>query len=156
MKKEKEREYRVVIKFKVTSETVEKGEDITRAALETMGLKIQSVKHITGLKSESQRNALHLWFDQIATEAQKRGQTVDMWIKHPTELKITESLLKDSFRATGEVMYGWKSTEDAKKDEFSEVVKLFDKAVIERLGIDIEFPNLQLLIDQDLNKNNDK
>lgn len=151
--KVKMREYRVVIKFKCQSETVEKGIGLVKEAMKVMGLNATSVKHISDLKSDSQRNALHLWFDQIATEAEVRGQTVDMWIKHPTEMKITESLLKDSFRAIGKKLYGWKSTEDAKKDELAVVVKIFDKAVLERLGINIPFPSIDVLIDRDLNNN---
>ena len=152
--KSREREYRVVINFKAKSETIEKGIELVKQALKLMGLNVISVKSVSEMKSDNQRNALHLWFDQIATEAERRGQTVDMWIKHPTEMAITESMLKDTFRATGKKMFGWKSTEDAKKDEFAIVQKLFDKAVIERLGIDIEFPNLDLLIDKSLNQNN--
>lgn len=147
------REYRVVINFKCQSETVEKGIALAKEEMKVIGLNVKSVKHISDLKSDSQRNSLHLWFDQIATETEVRGQTVAMWIKHPTEMKITESLLKDSFRAIGAKLYGWKSTEDAKKDEFAVVQKIFDNAVLERLGIDIEFPNIELLIDRDLNNN---
>ena len=151
--KVREREYRVVIKFKCQSETVEKGIALVKKAMEVMGLKVTSVRHISDKRSENQNNALHLWFDQIATEAEKRGLTIDKWIKHPTEMKITESMLKDSFRATGEAMYKKKSTAKLTKEEFSVIQKLFDKAVLERLGIDIEFPNLELLIDRDLNNN---
>jgi hypothetical protein len=151
--KSKEREYKVIINFKASSETQEKGIGIVKEAMKIMGLNAVSVKCISGLRSDAQNNALHLWLDQIATEAEKRGQTIDLWIKHPTEMNITESLLKDSFRTTGKKMYGKNSTADLTKEEFSEVQRLFDKAVLERLGIDIEFPNIDLLIDRD-NQNN--
>jgi hypothetical protein len=152
----KEREYKVVVKFKIKAETAEKGLGLVKEAFKTMGLDVVSVKNVSGLRSENQNNALHLWLDQIATEAERRGLTVDMWLKHPTEMKITESMLKDSFRATGEVMFKRKSTADLEKFEFSEVQRLFDKAVLERLGIDIPFPNLELLIDRDNNLTNNK
>jgi len=150
-KKPKPREYRVVIKFKTNSETADQGEALTREAIKFMGLDVVSVKYVSDKRSENQNNALHLWLDQIADEAERRGLTLDMWVKHPTEMKITESLLKDSFRATGRKMYGKKSTADLTKEEFSEIQRLFDKAVLERLGIDIPFPNIDLLIDQDNN-----
>ena len=151
--KSKEREYRVVINFKLSSETIKQGLDMVYKAIEFMGLNVVSVKCISGKRSENQNNALHLWLSQIADEADRKDLTIDLWVKHPTEMKITESLLKDSFRTTGYVMYKKKSTADLTKEEFSEVQRLFDKAVLERLGIDIEFPNIDLLIDRDNNLN---
>lgn len=144
----KKRDYRVVINFSVKSKTVAKGIEFVKEAMKTMGLNVISVKSIHGQRSDNQNNAVHLWFDQIAMEAQRQGLTVDMWIKKPAEMKITKSMLKDSFRAIGKAMYHKDSTAKLSKTEFSEVVFFFDKVVLERLGIDIEFPNLQLLIDR--------
>jgi hypothetical protein len=154
--KQKEREYKVVIKYKVSSETIERGIEIAKQSLKFIGLNVISVKPISTIRSENQNNALHLWLDQIAEFAEKNNMTVDKWILHPTEMNITSAMLKDSFRATAKIMYRKNSTADLTKLEFSEVVKLFDKAVLERLGIDIPFPNLDLLIDRDLNQNNNK
>lgn len=152
--KQKEREYRAVIKYKVSSTNIEQGVEIAKQSLKFIGLNVVSVKPISGIRSINQNNALHLWLDQIAEFAEQNNMTVDKWIKHPTEMKITSGMLKDSFRATAKMMYRKNSTADLTKLEFSEVVKLFDKAVLTRLGIDIPFPNLELLIDRDLNQNN--
>ena len=153
---QKEREYKVVIKYKVSSANIEQGVEIAKQTLKLLGLRVVSVKPISSIRSENQNNALHLWLDQIAEFAEKNNMTVDRWIKNPTEMTITSGMLKDSFRATARFMYRKKSTADLTKLEFSEVVKLFDKAILERLGIDIPFPNLELLIDRDLNQNNNK
>ena len=153
---QKEREYEVVIKYKVSSENIERGIAIAKQSLKFIGLDVVSVKPMSGTRSGNQNNALHLWLDQIAEFAEQNNITVDRWIKHPTEMIITSGLLKDSFRTTGKLMYRKNSTADLTKLEFSNVVKLFDKAVLERLGINIPFPSLDLLIDRDLNQNNNK
>jgi len=154
--KQVEREYKVVIKYKVSSGNIEQGVEIVKQSLKHIGLNVMAVKPLSGIRSENQNNALHLWLDQIAAEAEEKKLTVDMWIKKPTEMNITESLLKDSFRATAKKMYGKDSTAKLSKLEFSEAVKLFDKAVLERLNIDIPFPNLKLLMDRDLDNQNNK
>lgn len=156
VKKLKKRNYQVTISFDLDTDNIQTGKEVVKKAIEFMGLKVTSVKYVSEFRSDSQNNSLHLWLDQIAQEAQKQGLTIDKWVRVPTEMFITEGMLKDSFRATGKAMFKKKSTADLTREEFSMVQKLFDKAVLERLGIDIPFPNLDLLIDQDLNNQNNK
>ena len=144
--KPKNRRYKVTIEFQVKTETIQKGIELIKKAMRSMRLKVLKVEPMRTLRSGNQNNALHLWLDQITTEAEDRGLTLDMWLKKPTEMKITESMLKDCFREMGRVMYNKDSTAKLDKYEFSELVFLFDKMVLERLGIDIEFPNIDLLL----------
>jgi len=145
-KKIKRRNYKVTINFSVDAETIQKGAILTREAIELMGLNVISISHISGKRSLSQNNALHLWFELIALEAERKGLTIDKWIKKPTELMITKSMLKDTFRSMGKIMFKKDSTTELTREEFSEMIFLFDKSLLERLGIDIEFPNMELLI----------
>ena len=147
----KDREFKVILNFKLRSETVEIGIEKVKAAMKFMGLDVVSVKCISGLRSDAQNNALHLWFDQIEDEAAKKGLTIDLLIKNPTEVPITAEILKDLFRLMGKRLYKKDSTAKLEKMELSEIVKYFDKAILERLGINIPFPNLDLLIDRDNN-----
>jgi hypothetical protein len=142
----KNRKYKVTIEFQVKTETIQKGIELIKKAMRSMRLKVIKIEPLRTLRSDNQNNSLHLWLDQITTEAEHRGLTLDMWLKKPTEMKITESMLKDCFREMGRVMYNKKSTAKLDKYEFSELVFLFDKMVLERLGIDIEFPNIDLLL----------
>jgi hypothetical protein len=144
--KKKNRRYKVTIEFQVKTETVAKGIELIKKAMRSMRLKVIKVEPLRTLRSNNQNNALHLWLYQITTEAEHRGLTLDMWLKKPAEMKITESMLKDCFREMGRVMYNKKSTAKLDKYEFSELVFLFDKMILERLGIDIEFPNIDLLL----------
>lgn len=144
--KSKNRKYRVELEFEAKSETIKKGVEFVKKAMKIMRLRVRKIEHIKVLRTDNQNNAAHLWFDQIATEADNRGLTIDLWIKKPTEMRITESMLKDCFREMAKVMFKKDSTAKLTKYEFSETIFFFDKIVLERLGINIEFPNLDLLI----------
>jgi len=151
-KKPKVRKYVVTIVVPNDAPTKEEGKLQVEDMIKNFyGLNVQSVKYLPEERSLNQNAALHLWLDQIAEEAEKRSLTIDMLIKKPAEVPITAEILKDFFRFTGKKMYGKKSTAKLSKEEFSTIVNMFDKSVIERLGIDIEFPNIDLLISKDNN-----
>ena len=147
--KDKERNYEVTLHFKLSSKTVEQGLERVREALEFMGLKVIKVKNLSGARTLRQNAAAHLWFDQMEEEAEKKGITMDILVLNPTEVPVTAELLKDLFRLIAKKMYGKDSTAILKKDEFSEVVKYFDKTVLERTGINVPFPSIELLMDKD-------
>lgn len=150
----KNRKYKVILEIDVKTKTIKEGEALVRAELEKHKYDVASVECIHGDRSKSQNDALHLWLSQIEEVAERDGLTVDMWIKKPAEMKITRGLLKDTFRLMGKKMFGKKSTTRLNKLEFSEVVFLFDKLVLERLGVNVEFPNKYLFeIERFLNNN---
>lgn len=96
----------------------------------------------------SQNAALHKWFEIIEQEAQNEGASLDMLVKNPMEIPITKHLLKDLFRLTGKTMYGKDSTAKLTKQEMSKVIDVFQKVVSERLGIYIEFPSIEALMNK--------
>ena len=94
------------------------------------------------IRTEKENRALHLWFEMISTEANNMGLTMDMLVKKPHEIPITPELLKYFFRLYGNVMYGRNSTSKLTTKEFSEIVKVFEKVIAERLEISIPFPSI--------------
>jgi hypothetical protein len=132
------------IKILVESEN----EQEATKAIHQLGLKVRGCKKVSGIRSLNQNDALHLWLKQISDEANEKGLTIDMLIKNPTEIPITPTILKDFFRLTGKKMFKKDSTAKLDKIEFSELIKVFERAIAERLDIQINFPNIEDLIDK--------
>lgn len=150
--KNKKRTYLATVRMQLEAPTIAQGKQQTRSVLSKMyNLQVENVKCLSGKRSVSQNNSLHLWIEQVAEKAKENDLTIDMLITKPTEVPITAEIIKDLMRFTGQKMYGKDSTAKWNKDEFNEIVKMFDKAFIEKLDIDIEFPNLQLLINKEDN-----
>jgi hypothetical protein len=127
--KKKVRYFEVKIITKVECETSKEGEAQVREAFKKLMLKVHAIKCLQDRRSINQNSAMHLWFSQIASDAQNQGQTMDMLIKNPVELPITEGLLKDLFRLIGKTKYKKDSTAKLDKIEFNEVQKTFEKVV---------------------------
>ena len=103
-------------------------------------------------RSIQQNASIHKLFDLLEDECTALGLTMDMLIKEPTEVPITKALLKDFFRLIGLKMYGKKSTSDLTRKEIDMVIKVFEKAIGERLKLYIPFPSIDnLLREQDEN-----
>lgn len=146
--KNKKRIYLVTVSVPIEAPTISAGKEMARKILGNM-FTVENVKCISGKRSASQNKSLHLWLDQVEEKAKERGLTIDMLITKPTEVPITSEILKDLMRFTGEKLYKKDSTAKWSKEEFNEIVKMFDKAFLEKLDIDVEFPNLQLLINNE-------
>lgn len=148
MKKKEKSDCGKLKTYKVFTLVEALGKQQAREAIEKMGVSVCEVKLVKKKRTLNQNSALHLWFTQIADEAINKGLTMDMLIKKPTILPITEGLLKDFFRFIGKKLYGRDSTADLEKDEFNVIQQTFDRAVIERLDIDIPFPSILTMEDE--------
>lgn len=106
-------------------------------------IKLVEIEKIKPTRSINQNSALHLYLKMISDEAREKGLTMDMIVKKPQELPITEYLLKDLFRAYGMAMFKKDSTAKLSKDEFSQVQQAFERIVAERLDITVPFPSIE-------------
>lgn len=66
-------------------------------------------------RTESQHNALFLWFDMIEKVAENNGITFDMIIRHTHQLKITKEGLHVLCKQLQEALWGTTSTKDLEK-----------------------------------------
>ena len=130
------------VKILVESENSKKAREV----IESLGFKAYEINKFDSLRTLNQNSALHKWFEMIEEEAANQGATMDMLVKNPQEVPITRSLLKDMFRLIGNTMYHKDSTAKLTKEEINEVIKVFDRVVSERLGIDIPFPSIENII----------
>lgn len=71
---------------------------------------------------------------------------MDILFLKPTELSITETMLKDFFREVGKRMFKKESTKDLTNKEMCEVHKMCERTFAERLDYTEEFPNKDLLL----------
>lgn len=95
-------------------------------------------------KSRKQENAYHLWFEQVAEEANEKGLTVDALILKPSEFPITKGILKDYFREVGKIMFGKDSTIPLTEEEATRIIEVCERAFAERLDNTIPFPSKEL------------
>lgn len=135
---------RYAVKILLDAETPK----LARQQIEKLGLKAFEINRFNSSRTISQNSALHKWFEIIEQEAQNNGSTMDMLIKNPCDIPITRNLLKDMFRLIGNTMFHRDSTAKLTKSEIDEVIKVFEKVIAERLGIDLPFPSLESLIEK--------
>ena len=121
--------------------------------LKSFGLKYSEITRAKVKRTLNQNDALHLWFEMLERECVANGITMDMIILKPQEIPVTKHLLKDLFRFIGLKMYKRESTSKLLKDEFSEVQRVFEKTIGERVQIYIPFPSLESLMEQTNNFN---
>jgi len=104
------------------------------------------VKKLSDTRSNTLNRAAHLWYKQISSHCQNRGLTMDFLFQKPTEISITETMVKDFFRAVGKVKFGKESTKDLTNYEMCEVQKTCEQVFAERLDYTEEFPNKEALL----------
>jgi len=144
------RKFEVKIIAEIESETLAEG--LRKAKEDFKMFNIQDVKPFKSIRSLNQNSSLHLWCGQVKEHCKERGLTVEALYKKPNEIRITEHILKDFFRETGYWMYHKDSTTKLEKDELAEVVRTVEITWAERLGSDIPFPSIEVMMDEDLTK----
>ena len=135
------RKFIVSIIVEDDSKTLADGLQLARKTIEQLGLKVHDCKPIKDIRTLSQNRAMHKWFEMIASECKNKGVTMDMIVRKPAELPVTESLLKDLFRFIGKKMFGKDSTAKFEKNELNEIIPVFDRMITERTDINIPFPS---------------
>lgn len=87
-------------------------------------------------RTESQHNALFLWFSMIEKEAENQGVTWDMVIKYTHQLRITKETLHGMCKSLQQALWKTTSTKELKKHGHIDVIidhftDLFSKVGLE-------------------------
>ncbi len=129
------------VKIKIKSKTIQEGKEHIEALMKMANLEYE-ITHNPLNRSINQNSALHLYLAQLEDECRNMGYTMDMIIKKPAEIPITQTLLKDLFRLYAKKMYAKNSTSKLDKNEFSDVVNTFQRIIAQRLEISLPFPSI--------------
>lgn len=131
------------MEIEVECETVLEGRKSVQRAIDMIGGKNAIVKMKTKRRTLSQNSAGHLHFTKISEHSRDRGLTASSLFKNPGEIPLTPELVKGYFRELGKWMYKKGSTADLDKNEFSDVVNVFEKIVAKELDFIEPFPSLE-------------
>lgn len=110
---------------------------------------------ITNVKkrSDRQNRALHLWFEQLSEALNDAGYDVRSVIRKEVPIPWTAYNVKELlWRPVQEKMLGEKSTTKLRAQDIDRIYDVLNRALGERKGIYVEFPNLDALIDKTTNK----
>lgn len=83
---------------------------------------LKLIKADSPVRTKKQNDSLHLWLDMIEHEAAKQGVTWDKVIKHTSQLRITSEALKAAVRQLIQVLWGYTSTTQIKKQGQLDIV----------------------------------
>lgn len=156
MKKEK-RKFEAKIVVEVECETLAEGlADAKRLLREklygTGRISIKDVKPIHRTRTLKQNAALHLYFTQLAEALNDAGYDMRKTIKPGLDIPWTPEDIKEHiWRPVQISQTGKKSTAKLETIEIDQIYDIVNRAIAERTGVHIPFPNLDLLINQDEN-----
>lgn len=89
-------------------------------------------------RTKKQNDSFHLWLEMIEKSAENQGVTQDMLIKHTTQLRVTSEWLKSAVKQLINVLWGYTSTTQLKKQGDLDIV--IDH-VTDWLGKEMEVPS---------------
>lgn len=88
-----------------------------------------------------QRNALHLWFRQLAEALNDSGHDMRKTLKPGVEIPWTEDSVKTHiFKEVMKVMFDKESTNDLTTGEVSQVYEVVDRHLSQSTGVHVPFP----------------
>lgn len=109
-------------------------------------LEIKVVKQQRTLR---QNSALHLMLTQLADELNDAGLYMQRVLKQGVEIQWTPELAKEYlWRPIQKVVTSRESTAELNTKEIDQVFEYLQKHLGEKLGLEVEFPNIQHLIDR--------
>lgn len=142
----------VTIPYQLKAENEKDAKDQVKTIIEMLGFKTFDVKIHRGNRTLSQNSALHLWCDHISQHANEMGLTTGSLFKNPAEIKITKHIIKYFIRQVGRLMYRKDSTAELDSYQFSEVVELCKIEFAKRLDYTEEFPDINVLMEKSMEK----
>jgi len=102
-------------------------------------------------RTDSQNNAMHKYFDDVAVAANQEGITFTEFIRRRPRLEMpwTAERVKDVWKTAQFLMYGTKSTADLTTEQVTKVYDVVNKALGEIIGIHVPFPSMEgLMLEQ--------
>ena len=144
------KKYQITFVVRKEGNTQKAKKEILKEMLEK-GIKQFEVKPISELRTQSQSNALHLWFTQIADVLNENGITAQQIFSRPVEHFWTPELIKEIWRKIQKAMFGQRSTTKLKKTEqIDKIVDVLTKLIAERAKIEVPpFPSIEQLYENE-------
>ena len=111
-----------------------------------MGMSVDKPRTLT------QNAALHLYFTHLADELNKAGFDMKRTLKQSAEIPWSPDLVKQYlWKPSQNVMLDKESTTQLTTKEIDEVLDVLTRHLGEKLGISVEFPSVESLINQKRN-----
>lgn len=126
------------------SDSVDEGLKIAEELVRLAGFTVLDSKRIFNQRTLTQNSALHKWLALIALDAREKGLTVKSMIKLPSELPLTETILKDCFKKLEKIMVDKSSTTELNTVDFGQVVDAFANIIATNLDCTIPFPSKEI------------
>ena len=73
-------------------------------------------------RTQSQHNALFLWFSMIEKLCEERGITWDRLIRHTHQIRVTQANLHEACKQLQKALWGTVSTKQLKKQEQIDII----------------------------------
>jgi len=94
------------------------------------------------LLTEKQRNALHLWFRQLAKALNDAGWDARKTLKAEVEIPWTEQMIKSLvWKSVQKIMVEKESTTKLNTKEVNLIYEVVDRHLSEKTGVHVEFPH---------------
>lgn len=101
-------------------------------------------------RTSRQNRSLHLLFKQLADQFNETGKDVQTVLSKPVSIPWNETLVKELiFRPVMKVITGKKSTAELTTVEIDKCFEILSKHLGETLGLEIEWPSIETLIEME-------
>ena len=137
------RKYAITVEMETESDSVDEGLKIAEELVRLAGFTVLDSKRIFNQRTLTQNSALHKWFSLISLDAKEKGLTVEALIAKPSELPITETIIKDCFKKLEKIMLDKSSTTELNTVDFGQVVEAFSRIIAQRLDCSVPFPSIK-------------
>lgn len=112
------------------------------------GEKIILIEEIKGKRTLKQNRALHLYFTLLANALNDAGFDMKKTIREDIDIRWSGKMVKELlWRPIQKVHLRKHSTTRLKKDDIDKIYDILNKAIGERTGVFVEFPNEDYLIE---------
>lgn len=115
--------------------------------LKIIGAELISARKQTSRRTRKQNNSIHLYFRQLADALNASGYDMKKTLRAEIDIPWSEYSVKESlWRPTQEVLYGKESTKELTTEDVSKIYDIVDRAISERTGVHVPFPDIELLL----------
>jgi len=108
---------------------------------------VVTIKKKVKRRSNSQNNAFHLYFRQLADKLNESGFDMKKTLRADYDIPWTEKLIKmHLWKPIMEAHLGKESTKDLTSSEVDNVYDILNRALGEKTGVYVPFPSVETLI----------
>lgn len=102
------------------------------------------------IRSPAQNRAIHVLYQNLADQLNDAGLDMVAVMKEGVEIPWTGNLVKENlWKPLQKTMLGKKSTTELETKEIDQVFSVLNRHLGEKLGIEIAFPSIETIINQE-------